>query len=164
MSSTPFTLQRARLVRAATAYALPGASRESPRGGARRVWYEMSRAKLHRLTVTEAALDYEGSITLDEALLEASGILPLEIVQVTSLANGTLWRTYVIPGPSHSGIVCLNGPPARHFHPGDRVIVVSHGLYTAADLAQLVQRVVFVDDANRILRVEEHRLPVHRRP
>ncbi len=116
----------------------------------------MCRAKLHRLTVTKAALDYEGSITLDEALLEASGILPMEIVQVTNLANGTLWRTYVIAAAPGSGTVCLNGPPARHFHPGDRVIVVCHCFCTAADLGRLVQRVVFVDDANRVQRVERH--------
>ncbi len=128
------------------------------------MWYEMCRAKLHRLTVTEAALDYDGSITIDEAVLAAAGILPLEIVQVTSLANGTLWRTYVIPGPVHSGTVCLNGPPARHFHPGDRIIVVSHILCAADELAALVQRVVFVDDINRVLRVEEHRVPARPHP
>ena len=117
----------------------------------------MCKAKLHRVTVTEADMDYEGSVTIDRALLEAAGIIPLEIVQVTSLANGTLWRTYVIPGPRGSGTFCLNGPPARHFHPGDLAFLVSHGYCDDEGLATWVQRTVFVDARNQLLRVEEHR-------
>jgi len=122
------------------------------------VLHAMCKAKLHRVTVTEAQLDYEGSVTIDEALLEAAGILPFEIVQITSLANGTLWRTYAIAGARGSGIFCLNGPPARHFHPGDLAIVVSHGYCDDRDLPDWVQRTAFVDEHNRLLRVEEHRL------
>lgn len=118
----------------------------------------MCRAKLHRITVTQAELDYEGSVTIDRTILEAAGMLPYEIVQVTSLANGTLWRTYVIPGARDSGTFCLNGPPARHFHPGDLAFVVAHGYCAEGETATWVQRTVFFDAANRVLRVEEHRM------
>lgn len=116
----------------------------------------MCRAKIHRATVTEADLDYEGSVTIDRTLLDAAGILPHEIVQITSLANGVLWRTYTIPGAAGSGVFCLNGPPARHFHPGDRVIVVSHGYCDERELDTWVQRTVFVDARNAVTRIEEH--------
>lgn len=122
------------------------------------MFHTMCKAKLHRLTVTDAQLDYEGSVTIDRALLDATGILPYEIVQITNTANGTLWRTYVIPAPPGSGQVCLNGPPARHFHPGDQVIVVSHALYSPEELATWQQRVAFVDAGNHLLRVEQHTL------
>ncbi len=118
----------------------------------------MCKAKLHRLTVTGAELDYEGSVTIDRALLDAVGILPCEMVQITNSANGTLWRTYVMTAPAGSGTVCLNGPPARHFHPGDQVIIVSHACYAPDELPALRMRVAFVDQANRLLRVEEHTL------
>jgi aspartate 1-decarboxylase len=119
---------------------------------------EMCKAKIHRATVTEAKLDYEGSVTIDRALLDAVGILPFEIVQITNLSNGTLWRTYVMPGEAGSGIFCLNGPPARHFHPGDQAIVVAHAYVDQAELDGWVQRTAFVDAANRLVRVEEHPL------
>lgn len=118
----------------------------------------MCKAKIHRATVTEADLDYEGSVTIDRALLEAVGILPYEIVQITNLATGTLWRTYVIAGTAGSGIFCLNGPPARHFHPGDCVIVVSHGYCDEREINDWIQRTAFVDAHNALLRVVEHRM------
>ncbi len=120
------------------------------------MWRSMCKAKIHRATVTRAELDYEGSVTIDAALLEAVGILPLEMVQITNLSNGALWRTYVIPGERGSGIFCLNGPPARHFHPGDLTVVVSHGYCDEAEISSWVQRTAFVDDRNRLLRVEQH--------
>jgi aspartate 1-decarboxylase len=119
------------------------------------VRYCLCKAKLHRLTVTDAELDYEGSVTIDRALLDAVGILPLEMVQITNMANGVLWRTYVIPDTPGGGRVCLNGPPARLFHPGDQVIVVSHGYYTPEELASHRLRIAFVDGANHLLRVVE---------
>lgn len=118
--------------------------------------HAMCKAKIHRATVTEARLDYEGSVTIDRALIDAVGILPFEIVQITNLANGTLWRTYVMPGDTGSGIFCLNGPPARHFHPGDLAIVVSHGYFDDRDLGAAVHRSAFVDERNKLLRVVEH--------
>ena len=118
--------------------------------------HAMCKAKIHRVTVTEAQLDYEGSVTIDRTLMEAVGILPYEIVQITNLANGTLWRTYVIPGDAGTGIFCLNGPPARHFHPGDLAIVVSHGYCDDAEVPAWVQRTAFVDEHNHLQRVETH--------
>jgi aspartate 1-decarboxylase len=119
--------------------------------------HAMCKAKIHRATVTEAKLDYEGSVTIDRTLLAAVGILPYEIVQITNLANGVLWRTYVMPGTAGSGIFCLNGPPARHFHPGDLAIVVAPAYVDDRELASWVQRTAFVDASNRLERVEEHR-------
>lgn len=129
-----------------------------PRGARDALLHAMCKAKIHRATVTEANLDYEGSITIDRSLIDAVGILPYEIVQITNLANGALWRTYVIPGPAQSGVFCLNGPPARHFHPGDCAVVVSHGYCAEAELGAWVQRTAFVDERNRLERVEEHRV------
>ncbi len=120
--------------------------------------HAMCKAKIHRVTVTEAQLDYEGSVTIDRTLMDAVGILPYEIVQITNLANGTLWRTYAMPGDPGTGIFCLNGPPARHFHPGDLAIVVSHGYCDDAEVDTWVQRTVFVDEHNRLKRVEAHAL------
>jgi L-aspartate-alpha-decarboxylase len=80
-------------------------------------------AETHRATVTEADLSYVGSITVDAALLEASGIKPFQYVNITKLANGAFWQTYVTPGKRGKGDICLNGPPARHFQPGDEIII-----------------------------------------
>jgi aspartate 1-decarboxylase len=122
------------------------------------VLHAMCKAKIHRIKVTEARLDYEGSVTIDIAIMDAVGILPFEIVQITNLSNGTLWRTYAIAGDRGSGIFCLNGPPARHFHPGDLAIVVSHAYCDAREIASWVQRTAFVDERNRLMRLEEHRI------
>lgn len=116
--------------------------------------HAMCKAKLHRLTVTGADLDYEGSVTIDRGLLDAVGIRPLEMVQITNLSNGTLWQTYVIAAPAGSGAVVLNGPPARHFHPGDQIIVLALGYCTADELGGWRQRIAFVDGHNRLERVE----------
>lgn len=105
-------------------------------------------------TVTEAKLHYTGSITIDAELMKAAGILPYEIVQITNTANAVRWKTYAIPG--RSGLICLNGPPARLFAPGDRVIVLSMGWFDESDLPGLAPAVVFVDGSNRIERVERH--------
>ncbi len=139
----------------------PAAGRAGPAGrreARASVVHSMCKAKLHRVTVTEARLDYEGSVTIDRALIEAVGILPYEIVQITNLANGVLWRTYVMAGDRGSGIFCLNGPPARHFHPGDLAIVVSHAYCDDRDLASWIHRTAFVDEGNHLLRVEESHL------
>lgn len=114
----------------------------------------MCKGKIHRATVTEARLDYVGSITLDAALMRAANIEPQEIVQITSLRNATRWITYAIPAPEGSGKVCLNGPPALLFEPGDLVIVLSTGLFAEEEIARLRPQVVYVDSANRIEKVE----------
>ncbi len=124
------------------------------------VWVALCKAKLHCVNVTEAMLHYEGSVSIDRALLDAVGILPFEIVQVTNLANGTLWRTYTIPAPAGSGVFCLNGPPARHFQVGDQAIVVSTGYCEFDKVANWTLRVAFVDQQNRLLRVGVETIPL----
>lgn len=116
------------------------------------------KGKIHRATVTEASLDYVGSITIDSLLMKTANIHPYEMVQVTSLRNATRWKTYAIPAQEGSGKICLNGPPAHLFQPGDMVIILSLGLFEPEELKNLVPRVVFVDPHNRITRYEDHRL------
>ncbi|TMV52281.1 aspartate 1-decarboxylase [Paenibacillus mesophilus] len=118
----------------------------------------MCKGKIHRATVTEASLDYVGSITIDSLLMKKANIHPYEMVQVTSLRNATRWKTYAIPGREGSGKICLNGPPAHLFQPGDLVIILSLGLFDVEELQDLVPRVVFVDAENRITRYEDHPL------
>jgi aspartate 1-decarboxylase len=89
---------------------------------------QVLKSKIHRVTVTEADLHYEGSITVDEALLEAANMLEHEKVQVVNINNGERLETYVIKGKRNSGIICLNGPAARKAQPGDVVIIISYGL------------------------------------
>lgn len=108
----------------------------------------MFKAKLHRLRVTEADLYYEGSITLDEELLEVSGILPYEKVQVVNVNNGTRLETYTIPGEAGSRTVCLNGPAARLAARGDEVIVISYVQMSPEDAQGHRPRVVLVDEHN----------------
>ncbi|WP_062309024.1 aspartate 1-decarboxylase [Alicyclobacillus sendaiensis] len=111
---------------------------------------QMCKGKLHRVRVTQADLHYVGSITLDPVLMRAAHIRPYEMVQITNLENGVLWATYAIPGQEGSGTVCLNGPPARHFQPGDRVIVLSLAWVDEAEWETFKASVVLVDDDNRI--------------
>lgn len=118
----------------------------------------MCKGKIHRATVTQAELDYVGSITIDSLLLQAADIKPYEIVQVTSLRNATRWKTYALPAAEGTGKICLNGPPAHLFQPGDLVIILSMGMYEEDEVDALVPRVVFVDEQNQITRVEEHHL------
>lgn len=117
---------------------------------------EMCKAKIHRATVTEANLNYEGSITVDEELLAAAGILPYEKVQVVNLHNGARFETYVIKGPMGSGIICLNGAAARLVLPGDLVIILSYALVDDKELETFKPKIVFVDASNRIVGVKEH--------
>lgn len=108
----------------------------------------MFRAKLHRLHVTEADLYYEGSITIDSELLEASGILPYEKVQVVNVNNGSRLETYTIPGEPGSRIVCMNGPAARLALKGDEIIVISYAQLTPDEARVHRPRVVLVDEFN----------------
>lgn len=109
-------------------------------------------AKLHRVTVTEADLHYVGSITIDEALLEASGIQPYQYVNITNVSNAVFWRTYVMKGKRDSGTICLNGPPARLFHKGDKIIVLAEAWIDPEELrtSNRSPLVVFVDENNKI--------------
>lgn len=120
----------------------------------------MCKGKIHRATVTQADLNYVGSVTLDPLLMKAADIFPYEMVQITSLANGVVWHTYAIEGQPGWGTVCLNGPPARHFQPGDMVIILSLGYASSEELVQFTPKVVYVDPNNHIVRVEEHPLTI----
>ena len=110
----------------------------------------MLRSKIHRATVTGADLEYEGSLTLDEDLIQAAGILPYEQIMVSNLQNGERFETYVIPGPRGSGMVCLNGPTARKAMIGDKVIIFCYEYYSEQELARYKPTIVKVDEKNRI--------------
>jgi aspartate 1-decarboxylase len=112
-------------------------------------------AKIHRATVTEAALNYVGSITIDQDLLDASGMVPFQYVNITNISNGVLWRTYVMPGERGKGDICLNGPPARHFQPGDKIIVLSEVWLEPGEMKDLNPVVVFVDEKNKVTRIQK---------
>ena len=114
-------------------------------------------AKIHRATVTEADLNYVGSVTIDEELLEKSGIRPFQMVNVNNVSNGVFWQTYVIAGKRGSGKFCLNGPPARHFQPGDKAIVVAEAYMEPSEMKDLNPIVVFVDDKNKVTKIQKHR-------
>ena len=113
-------------------------------------------AKIHRATVTDASLAYIGSITIDEALIEAAGMLPGQMVQITNVSNAVLWRTYIIAGKRGKGDIIMNGPPARHFHKGDKVIVLAEAWVDTADAVRMSNpTVVFVDDKNKMTKVKK---------
>lgn len=108
------------------------------------------KSKIHCATVTEANLAYMGSITIDEALMEAAGILHNERVQVVDNNNGARLETYVIPGARGSGVICLNGAAARLAQPGDVVIIMAYALFPEAEARSYAPTVVMVDEKNRI--------------
>ena len=111
---------------------------------------EMCKSKIEHATVTDANLKYEGSITIDETLMEAASIVPYEKVQVVNLSNGARLETYVIPGKRRSGVICLNGPAARLGHPGDRVHVISYCLVPESELKGWKPTVVSLTPQNKI--------------
>jgi aspartate 1-decarboxylase len=110
----------------------------------------MCRAKITPATVTAAHLWYDGSITVDEDLMEAAGLLPGEQVHVLNLNNGERLVTYAIAGERGSGVICLNGPAARSGLVGDKVTVLSYGQVTEQEARALAMTVVRVDEQNRI--------------
>lgn len=112
---------------------------------------EVMRAKLHRITVTEADLNYIGSITLDPELIEAAGLVVGEKVQIVNCNNGERIETYVIEGSRGSGGVCLNGPAARRCQPGDIVIVIAYGSMEIDEAKTFKPTVVFPDTATNRL-------------
>lgn len=106
------------------------------------------KSKIHCATVTEANLKYMGSITIDEALMEAAHILPNERVQVVNNNNGARLETYVIPGPRNSGVICLNGSAARMVQPEDIVIIMAYAFFDEKEAAAYKPTVVMVDENN----------------
>lgn len=112
----------------------------------------MLRSKIHRATVTDANLEYEGSLTVDPVLLEAAGILPYEQVSVSNLNNGERFETYVIPGNRGSGEMVLNGPTARKGVKGDKIIVFCYEYFSQEELRTYKPRIIIVDDNNKIVK------------
>ena len=112
----------------------------------------LMKSKIHRATITSADLNYEGSLTVDQDLLDAADLVNYEEIQVVNVNNGARFTTYVIPGPRGSGVVQLNGAAARLGMPGDIVILIAYGTVDEALAARFTPRVVFVDDQNRPVR------------
>ena len=110
------------------------------------------RSKLHRLTITEADLNYIGSITIDEDLLDASGLVEGEKVQIVNINNGDRIETYTIKGERGSGQVCLNGPAARRCQPGDIVIVIAYGMMSLEEAKTFTPTLIFPDtETNKLV-------------
>jgi aspartate 1-decarboxylase len=120
------------------------------------------KSKIHRATVTEANLHYEGSVTIDSDLMDAADILPHEQVQVLNVNNGERFDTYAIRGPRGSGVICLNGPAARLAHVGDQVIILTYAAMEREELLRHVPTVVLVDGRNRIRALEHAKNPGER--
>ncbi|HEY4035298.1 MAG TPA: aspartate 1-decarboxylase [Ktedonobacteraceae bacterium] len=118
----------------------------------------MCKGKIHRATVTQANLNYVGSITIDQDLLEAANIYPYERVQVVNINNGSRLETYAILGARGSGVICLNGAAARLTAEGDKVIIISYAQYTEEEIRTLVPEIVFVDEDNKI--TEQKHVPL----
>ena len=107
------------------------------------------KSKIHRATVTQADLEYEGSVTIDSSLLAAADILEHERIEVYNIDNGERFSTYAIPGPAGSGVICINGAAAHLARPGHKVIIASYVVLNEAELSVFRPRVILVDEANR---------------
>lgn len=114
---------------------------------------EMLKSKIHRVKVTEANLDYIGSITIDQDLMDAAGIFPGERVYIVDNNNGERFDTYAIAGPRNSGVICLNGAAARRVHTGDIVIIMAYATMTPDEALTWQPKVVFPDtETNRLVK------------
>jgi len=113
----------------------------------------MLKCKIHRATITDAVLHYEGSVTIDKNLMEAAGLAEYEQVHIWNVDNGNRFTTYAIEGEPGSGVVCLNGAAARQASKGDLVIIAAFAGYREEELAQYRPTLVYVDRHNRITRV-----------
>ena len=113
------------------------------------MWRSMLKSKIHRATITEANLSYEGSLTIDAELMRAADIVPYEMVYVFNVNNGERFETYAIEGPPGSGVMCLNGAAARKGVPGDLIIVTTFATYTAEELRHHTPKIVMVNSQNR---------------
>lgn len=117
---------------------------------------EMLKGKIHRARVTQAELNYVGSVTIDRTLMDAVGILEYEKVQIADVDNGERLETYVIAGEAGSGVICLNGAAARCVSTGDKVIIMAYAQVTPEEAQSFKPKVVFVDEANRPVRVTHY--------
>lgn len=116
----------------------------------------MLKAKIHRATVTQAELDYVGSITVDIALLEQAGILEYEKVQIVDVNNGSRFETYTIAGERGSGVMCLNGAAARMVQTGDKIILMAYADVTPEEAREMRPTVLFVDEKNQVTKVTNY--------
>lgn len=113
---------------------------------------QMFKSKLHRATITQADINYVGSVTIDTDLLENSGILPGEKVQIVNINNGERFETYTIEGEAGSGIICINGAAARLVQVGDKVIIIAYGLMDEKEAKTFEPKVLVMDEKNKIIR------------
>ena len=120
------------------------------------MFLNMLKGKIHRAVVVQAELDYVGSITVDEDLLDAAGIREYENVQIVDINNGERFETYTIAGERGSGMICLNGAAARCVQKGDRIIIMCYALMSPEEIAENSPKVVFVDDENKVSRVSRY--------
>ena len=111
--------------------------------------FEMLKGKIHRATVVQAELDYVGSITVDEDLLDSAGILEYEKVSIVDINNGNRFETYTIAGERGSGMICLNGAAARCVQTGDKIIIMCYAQMTPEEVKKNPPKVVFVDEDNK---------------
>ena len=116
---------------------------------------EMLQAKIHRATITDANLDYIGSVTIDPVLLEASGLLVGQRVEIVNINNGERFATYIIKGEQGSGDMCINGAAARKVQVGDLIIVIAYATYSQEELKEYKPKVVMVDKKNKVTQVLE---------
>lgn len=116
----------------------------------------MLKAKIHRATVTQAELDYVGSITVDMDLLEQAGIYEYEKVQIVDVNNGARFETYTIAGERGSGVMCLNGAAARMVQTGDKIILMAYAQVTPEEAKELRPTVLFVDEKNKVTKVTNY--------
>lgn len=118
------------------------------------MYITLMKSKIHRAVVTEANLNYVGSITIDEDLMDAADLMRNEKVQIVDNNNGNRFETYVIPGERGSGMICLNGAAARLVHPGDVIIIISYGLFEREEAKVFNPRIVFVDENNKVVEIK----------
>ena len=111
---------------------------------------EVLKSKIGHATITQAELKYEGSITIDSDILKVVGMIPGEKVHVLNENTGNRLETYVIAGNPDSGVICLNGPAARHGYVGDRLIILSYGLLDVAEAKKVTPKIVYLDSKNKI--------------
>jgi len=112
----------------------------------------MLKSKIHRVTVTDANLEYEGSVTIDETLMKEADIIPFEQVRIYNISNGNRFETYAIKGKKGSGTICLNGAAARKAHRGDLLIIATYVSVEEKELKGFTPKLVLVDDRNKMIK------------
>jgi aspartate 1-decarboxylase len=108
------------------------------------------RAKIHRATVTDADIEYEGSLTVDSGLLDAAGLYPFEKIQVYNITNGARFETYLMSGAPGSGVICVNGAAARLAGKDHKIIIAAYALLTSEEMAVHKPRIILLDDQNHV--------------